>query len=296
MNFKYTYLASVPHMNTPDGKPKKELPFQVNTLLSCISSIMGATFVYPIDKVKTKIQSQRKYYPFVSTVRNIYYLEGIRGFYKGITAIIVGIAPEKTLKLTVNAVAREKVRSEDDIFLPIYKEAFCGLVTGLTQVTITTPYEFVKIRCQMVRGKEKASPIAVIRENGIKGMYNGYSATMLRDVPFNIIYFSLYNYLKNQYGTQPTSSEVLLSSATAGAFAAFIDTPADCVKTRLQNGRVKYTGILDCIQQTYKGEGYKAFLKGAPLRVAVITPLFGITFMVFEQLKTSWRSHFPQYT
>jgi len=249
-----------------------------------------------MDKVKTKIQSQRKKYPFISTVKNIYYMEGIRGFYKGLTAIIVGIAPEKTLKLTVNAHVKQKMRKEDELFLPIYKEALAGLITGLTQVTLTTPYEFVKIRCQMVKGKDIVSPITVIRQNGIRGMYRGYSATLMRDVPFNLIYFSLYNFWKNKFGVNPTALEVLLCSASAEAIAAFVDTPADCIKTRMQNGRVAYTGIVDCIKETYRIEGYVAFLKGAPLRVAVITPLFGITFMVFEGLKTAWRTQFPQYT
>eukprot|EP01129_Flabellula_baltica_P011383 TRINITY_DN496_c0_g1_i1.p1 TRINITY_DN496_c0_g1~~TRINITY_DN496_c0_g1_i1.p1 ORF type:complete len:335 (-),score=67.93 TRINITY_DN496_c0_g1_i1:269-1273(-) len=289
-----TAPASTGGVNPDDDDERVvELPVIVNTMLSCVSSVFGALSVYPLDKVKTKIQSQRKRYPFIATVKSIYHLEGIRGFYKGLTAILVGIAPEKTLKLTVNAWSREKMRRPDQKHLDSWQEAVCGVITGLTQVTISTPYEFVKIRCQLAKGKEQLSPLQVIRENKL-GIYKGYSATMMRDIPFNIIYFTLYNKIKLQFGPHPKSHEVLISSATAGAVAAFLDTPADFIKTRLQNGRVPYKGIYDCFQQTAKKEGISALFKGAPLRVGVIAPLFGVTFMVFESLKEMWRQNFPE--
>ena len=85
---------------------------------------------------------------------------------------------------------------------------------------------------------------------------------MMRDVPFNMIYFTLYHHWKKNFGPHPASYEVLMCSFGAGAIAAFIDTPADCLKTRLQNGRVQYTGILDCLNQTIEREGVSALFKG----------------------------------
>jgi fucose permease len=77
------------------------------------------------------------------------------------------------------------------------------------------------------------SPFQVIRELGLRGMYTGYSATMLRDVPFNMIFFStsalFRKHLANEKG-EVSSVGVLAASAGAGVLAAAIDTPADTIK------------------------------------------------------------------
>jgi hypothetical protein len=90
--------------------------------LGGVAGAVGATFVYPIDLVKTRMQNQRKLVAalpsslasaetilyssswdcFRKTVRN----EGFLGLYRGIGPQLIGVAPEKALKLVVNDVLR----------------------------------------------------------------------------------------------------------------------------------------------------------------------------------------------
>ena len=43
----------------------------------------------------------------------------------------------------------------------------------------------------------KTSPaVQVVRSLGLSGLYRGTSATLLRDVPYSLIFFPLYAYLK----------------------------------------------------------------------------------------------------
>lgn len=74
-----------------------------------------------------------------------------------------------------------------------------------------------------------------------------------------------------------SSLGVLGASASAGVLAAALDTPADTIKTRLQAGQGKYTGIVDCARKTWAEEGARGFGKGLVPRVLIISPLFGIT-------------------
>ena len=50
--------------------------------------------------------------------------------------------------------------------------------------------------------------------------------------------------------------------------AAFLPTPADVIKTRLQvaarSGQTTYTGVIDCTRKIMAEEGFAAFWKGAP--------------------------------
>jgi Na+/H+-dicarboxylate symporter len=73
-----------------------------------------------------------------------------------------------------------------------------------------------------------------------------------------------------------SSLGVLAASAGAGMMAAALDTPADTIKTRLQAGSGKYTGIVDCVKKTLAEEGVHAFTKGLIPRILIISPLFGM--------------------
>lgn len=82
--------------------------------LGSIAGAFGAFMVYPIDLVKTRMQNQRsgvghQLYKnsldcFQKTLKN----EGFRGLYSGVLPQMVGVAPEKAIKLTVNDLVRGK--------------------------------------------------------------------------------------------------------------------------------------------------------------------------------------------
>jgi len=74
-----------------------------------IVSATGAAFVYPIDLVKTRMQNQRSVLAselvyknswdcFKKVIKN----EGPRGLYRGLVPQLVGVSPEKAIKLTVH--------------------------------------------------------------------------------------------------------------------------------------------------------------------------------------------------
>src|ERR1700738_3619742 len=80
-----------------------------NFALGSIAGAVGATVVYPIDLVKTRMQNQRKcsstgsllYKNSLDCAGKVLRNEGLRGFYRGLAPQLVGVAPEKPIKLTV---------------------------------------------------------------------------------------------------------------------------------------------------------------------------------------------------
>lgn len=75
----------------------------------------------------------------------------------------------------------------------------------------------------------------------------------------------------------------------AGVPAAYLVTPADVIKTRLQvqarAGQSTYTGVLDAVSKISKEEGFMAFWKGGPARVLRSAPQFGFTLLTYEVLQ-----------
>lgn len=71
---------------------------------------VGATAVYPIDLVKTRMQNQRTgsfigelmYRNSFDCFKKVIRHEGVFGLYRGLVPQLLGVAPEKAIKLTVS--------------------------------------------------------------------------------------------------------------------------------------------------------------------------------------------------
>jgi len=133
----------------------------------------------------------------------------------------------------------------------------------------------------------------IVRNLGLIGLYKGASACLLRDGPFSAIYFPTYAHLKKDFfGESPQKRLGVLQLLTAGAIAgmpaAYLTTPCDVVKTRLQvearKGEATYNGLVDCAKKVYRDEGFKAFFKGGPARILRSSPQFGFTLAAYEVL------------
>lgn len=145
-----------------------------------------------------------------------------------------------------------------------------------------------------VEGVPRRSAMWIVKNLGLVGLYKGASACLLRDVPFSAIYFPTYNHLKRDYfGESPTKKLGILQLLTAGAIAgmpaAYLTTPCDVIKTRLQvearKGDTSYVSLRHCAQTVWKEEGFKAFFKGGPARIMRSSPQFGFTLAGYEVLQ-----------
>ena len=134
----------------------------------------------------------------------------------------------------------------------------------------------------------------IVKHLGLMGLYKGASACLLRDVPFSAIYFPTYNHLKRDYfGESQTKKLGILQLLTAGAIAgmpaAYLTTPCDVIKTRLQvearKGEASYTGLRQCAATIWREEGFRAFFKGGPARIMRSSPQFGFTLAGYEVLQ-----------
>lgn len=272
-----------------------------------IAGALGATIVYPIDMVKTRIQNQRTtvvgqvlYKNSLDCASKIFRNEGILGFYRGLGPQLIGVAPEKAIKLTVNDIVRGRAMDPETGRIRLIWELIAGGTAGGCQVIFTNPLEIVKIRLQvqgetaMVEGATPKGAVHIVRQLGILGLYRGASACLLRDIPFSAIYFPAYSHLKKDIfhegynGKQLSFLETLGSAAIAGMPAAYLTTPADVVKTRLQvearKGESHYKGLTDAFVKIYREEGFKALFKGGPARIVRSSPQFGFTLLAYEYL------------
>lgn len=198
---------------------------------------------------------------------------GIRSFYKGCMPQMVGVAPEKAIKLFIYSAITQNNQDELKYHL------FGGILAGASQVIVTSPYEMIKINYQM-NNRISLIKLATHRNQ----IYRGASACFLRDIPFSGIYFPLYWFLKDKQQFHP-----LIAGMLAGVPSSFLCTPADVVKTRMQTMNTdKNFNLIEVIFTIFKNEGFRAFWKGGGWRVLRSSPQFGITLVCYEYLKTKY--------
>uniref|UniRef100_A0A8C1GEM4 Solute carrier family 25 member 22b n=1 Tax=Cyprinus carpio TaxID=7962 RepID=A0A8C1GEM4_CYPCA len=225
------------------------------------------------------------------------------------------VTPEKAIKLAANDFFRHQL-SKDGQQLTLVREMLAGCGAGTCQVSVS----MLKIQLQDAsrieaqrkligqqaggdRGKvnvvQLKSPTALqlsrdlLKDKGIGGLYKGLGATLLRDVPFSIIYFPLFADLNslgrgNADGSAPFYIS-FLAGCFAGCAAAVAVNPVDGERTydtRLQSlahgcHKDTYSGVKDCITKILCYEGPSAFLKGSYCRALVIAPLFGIAQVLY---------------
>lgn len=148
---------------------------------------------------------------------------------------------------------------------------------------VRVPTEVVKQRAQ---ARQQQSSWAALRfivgqksSIGVVGvwreMYRGWGVTVMREVPFTVIQFPLWEALK-EWRRRKTGKEGItavesgLFGSMAGAVAAGVTTPLDVLKTRLMLAREREpAGVL--LARILRESGPRAFFAGMGPRVLWIS-------------------------
>jgi len=122
----------------------------VNFCLGGIAGAFGATTVYPIDLVKTRMQNQRKitgtpllYKNSWDCAKQILRNEGFLGFYRGGGVQALGIAPGRAIKLSTNNFVRDRKTDPQTGQISLGWEIFAGCIAGAVHVIPANPQEIV---------------------------------------------------------------------------------------------------------------------------------------------------------
>ena len=178
---------------------------------------------------------------------------------------------------------------------------------------VFVPKELIKQQMQYSGSKSVARTIGqLVQHRGIAGLYCGYRATLLRNVPSAMLRFVIYEELKwawytKQQPPQPQpggggggrttdsweagrsrpilSWKLLVAGAVAGALASGAMTPVDVVKTRFSTGTCPLDDVKGCFQHIVKEQGWQGLYAGAGSRMAVSGAFSALGFWSFEVAK-----------
>ncbi|KAF0691773.1 Aste57867_17044 [Aphanomyces stellatus] len=284
------------------------------------STVVG----HPFDTVKVRLQMNCASASFkgpmdcvMQTIRK----EGFFGLYKGM------VSPMTTVPL-VNAVvfsAYENAKSyllmrrlnDPSGVLTNHEAMMAGAWAGFVNSFVVTPVELVKCHLQaqgeaihMAKDEIRFNGTLdcvkkVIQIDGVRGLWRGHVATMVREVPSYVGQFGTYELLQRVFGqymdgddgnTSPAT--ILLAGGFAGCVCWTVSYPQDVIKSRLQlqplgqpsiflpSKVIPDGGFLACARSIVAAEGWKGLWRGYSPCLLRAFPSNAAGFATYEMVKS----------
>uniref|UniRef100_A0A6B2L0V9 EF-hand domain-containing protein n=1 Tax=Arcella intermedia TaxID=1963864 RepID=A0A6B2L0V9_9EUKA len=261
-------------------------------VMGSVAAKMAVFSCYPFDKFKTRFQCLPiQLHPFPKTIQRIILREGISGLYTGVGSMLAVTTPEKMLKLIVSDRVRFYLDDPEEASTGVralWKEGLAGAVSGLVQATLVNPFEQVRIKMQMHNGKAPHGVWKGLAKLQFKNWYVGYPLTLCRDVTFNVVFFTLFGFLKIQLRDNHKrldDKRLLAAFVLATTTACLVTIPIDTVKSIFQYQYINNTSPQKTLSKLYASEGILGLYKGTIPRIIVSNVLFGLTIFYFELIQ-----------
>ncbi|XP_058492648.1 mitoferrin-1 [Solea solea] len=271
-----------------------------------VAGILEHTVMYPVDSVKTRMQSLQpdpnaQYRSVYGALKRIIKTEGIFRPLRGLNITMMGAGPAHALYFA----CYERVkRSLSDVIQSggnsHVANGIAGSVATVLHDAVMNPAEVVKQRMQMYNSPYRGlldCVQTITRTEGVGAFFRSYSTQLTMNIPFQAVHFITYELMQEQLNPDrhyhPGSH--IVSGAAAGAVSAAITTPLDVCKTLLNtqenvalnsmNISGHLSGMANAFRTVHRLGGMAAFFKGVQARVIYQMPSTAIAWSVYEFFK-----------
>lgn len=216
----------------------KDYPFFTDLIAGGCCGLAVDSILFPIDTCKTRIQSEHGFWK----------AGGFKDIYNGIRPVIAASVPiaatffimYTTIK-NLFPVGGGASSMEMQFLFNFLINSLAGSIGEMFAGLIRTPTEIVKQKRQVSDVQYRAIDILMHEyksEGLVNGVYRGYGITLMRDIPYSMIQYPLWEYQKAIFalfsGYEAGAFLAACFGSIAGAVAAAVTTPLDAAKTRIQ--------------------------------------------------------------
>uniref|UniRef100_A0A803LA41 Mitochondrial carrier protein n=1 Tax=Chenopodium quinoa TaxID=63459 RepID=A0A803LA41_CHEQI len=235
------------------------------------AGVIAASFVCPLDVIKTRLQvhglstlgkGPAKGSIIVSSLEHIFYKEGLRGMYRGLSPTVLALLPNWAVYFTLYEQFKSLLGSDDgNPQLSVGANVIAASGAGAATIVVTNPLWVVKTRFQW------------------PGPCIGWNDTSVDKVP---------------------ARNFAIASSVSKIFASTLTYPHEVVRSRLQeqghHSEKRYLGVTDCVRKVFQQDGIAGFYRGCATNLLRTTPAAMITFTSFEMIHRSLVSMFQPDT
>lgn len=262
----------------------------VNAIAGGVAGIVELGLMYPIDTVKTRMQSlggQKR--GIFAVLREMIKTEGAFRPMRGVGIIAATAGPAHGVYFASYEFVKYRILNYSEGSLTSAASA-AGTVATVLHDLIVNPAEVIKQRLQV-----EGSPYKTIRECAVKvyqnegfyAFYKSFGAQLIMNVPFQVVQFVTYEFCRKLSITENRQNVLIhfANGAVAGGVAAATTTPLDVCKTLLNTQEHQVSGLLGAIKTIYKVAGPLGFFKGTTARIFHQAPSIAICWAIFECAK-----------
>ncbi|KAG0681612.1 hypothetical protein C6P40_001351 [Pichia californica] len=244
-------------------------------------------------------------------LQSVYKNEGPRALFKGLGPSLVGVIPARSINFFTYGYSKDLLkqldyfRGQESSFLHL----LAGINAGIVTSTVTNPIWLIKTRLQLDKATKKEYKnsldciVKIVRKEGIFALYKGLSASYLGSVE-STLQWILYEQMKSAIHLRSErhvkegkirtkfddAADWFARSGAAGfakLIASLITYPHEVVRTRLrqaptENGKAKYTGLIQCFRLIIKEEGLASMYGGLTPHLMRTVPNSMIMFGTWE--------------
>ncbi|XP_033633496.1 mitoferrin-1-like [Asterias rubens] len=272
-------------------------------MAGAIAGIMEHCVMYPVDCVKTRMQTIRpspdaSYKNVFNGLTTIIRREGPFGMVRGLNAVACGAGPAHALYFASYEKLKQMLSARPGQN-PL-ANACAGSIATLLHDAAMNPVEVIKQRMQMFKSPYKNVTECIrtiLRTEGMHAFYRSYTTQLTMNIPFQSIHFVTYElgqeFLNPGRQYHPTSH--MFSGAVSGAVAAAVTTPLDVCKTLLNTQeknvlalgaqQTEIKGMVNAFRTVYQMSGVRGYFKGLQARIIFQMPATALSWSVYEFFK-----------
>lgn len=207
---------------------------------------------------------------------------------------MLSAAVENGVVFTSNGALRRIVAGTNDPSAEVGLRAnlVIGAASGVLSALAICPPEVLKCYSQSIEARGLSTwgvASHVVRKHGIRGLWRGLTPLLLRDVPFNAVFFGAYRGycavatdVRGVSQAQLPTLDVFVAGGLAGMTAWSIVFPADVVKSCMQAEVPGCNTVGSTVRDVLARAGWRGFFNGWSAAVARAFPANAALFAGYE--------------
>ncbi|SCU84715.1 LAMI_0C08592g1_1 [Lachancea mirantina] len=177
-----------------------------------LSGLTTAVLTNPIWVVKTRIMStnaraEQSYRSTWDGIRQLYTSEGLSGFWRGLGPSLLGVAQGALYFTLYDSLKKHYFAAtgvKRDTQLSNFENIFMTSISKMISVSAVYPFQLLKsnlqsFEAQLHQNSFQATTLvkSIYAAKGLKGLYKGLSANLIRAVPSTCITFCVYENMRH---------------------------------------------------------------------------------------------------
>lgn len=263
-----------------------------DVIASCVGSAACVYSGQPFDTIKVRMQVQPgEFRNAIHCFQRTFSGEGITALWRGSVPAFIGALSENAVAFAINGSLKRlmNVLRGSNEGRSVYEPYLCGGLTGACTAVVLCPCDVIKCRAQLSRAQGKAATIRdifgqTIKTQGFRGLYTGFNAQVLRDIPFYATFFGSYEAFCTLFKKNTNWSDTTIyfvSGGLAGQIAWIVSIAPDSIKSKIQTS-VAPLSVHATAKQIMAERGIAGLFAGVEVAIVRAFPANAALFVGFE--------------